>query len=87
MNFANVAAALEVPYYSLLTSSGSHKDSMFFYMKTKGEVEEGTKALGLKYLAIFRPALLTNRDNDFRLMEWIGSKVPFAPKCDAKFLG
>ena len=77
MNFANVAAELEIPYYSLLTGPGSNKDSMIFYMKTKGEVEEATKALnGLKYVAIFRPTMLINRDNDFRLMEWIASKLP-----------
>ena len=53
---------------------------MFLYMKTKGRVEEDINKIGLNELAIYRPALLLNRDNDKRLGEKIGSFIPFIPK-------
>ena len=57
---------------------------MFFYNKVKGQVEEGCKGLSLPHLAIFKPGLLTGRDNDERILEQIGAKIPFIPKVDAK---
>ena len=60
---------------------------MFFYMKTKGEAEDDVAAVGLKSLHIYQPGLLTNRDNDFRFGEWLGSWVPFISKISGADLG
>jgi hypothetical protein len=56
-------------------------------MKTKGQVENDVSAVGLKSLHIYQPGLLTNRDNDFRFGEWLGSKVPFIDKISGADLG
>ena len=53
LNFATLAKKLAVPHFILLTSSGANPDSMFFYMKTKGNVERDVKALELQKLSIF----------------------------------
>ena len=59
---------------------GANKNSIFLYMKTKGEVEEAVTAIGLKNLIIMKPGLITDRDNDFRFGEALGSWVPFINK-------
>ena len=41
INFAVLAKDLNIPYYGLCTSEMANPDSMFLYMKTKGEAEEG----------------------------------------------
>ena len=87
LNFANLAKKLETPYFGILTSSGANSKSPFFYMKTKGEVEEAIAAVDLKSLHIYQPGLITNRDNDFRFGEWIGKFVPFMPKISGDNLG
>ena len=40
LNFAKLAKKLEIPYYGLLTSASTNKNSWFLYLKTKGRVEE-----------------------------------------------
>ena len=56
-------------------------------MKTKGQVEEAIKGLDLNQMTIFKPGVLTQRDNDFRFVEWIAGKIPFIPKMNAQGLG
>ena len=51
--FAKLAKACNIPYYGLLTSQIAKSNSMFFYVKLKGQVEEACKELGLHCLAIF----------------------------------
>jgi oxidoreductase len=45
-------------YFSLLTSTGSNKDSWFLYPRTKGLLEQDIINLGFKQVSIFRPGLL-----------------------------
>ena len=47
LNFAQLAKELNIPHFSLLTAKGADPNSMFFYMKTKGDVERDISALGL----------------------------------------
>ena len=53
---------------------------MFLYMKTKGEVEEAVTQVGLKNLVIYKPGLITERDNDFRFGEKFAEFIPFIDK-------
>ena len=83
LNFANLAKQLDIPYYGLLTSMGAKSSSVFLYMKTKGRVEEAVTSVGIKSLVLYKPGLITDRDNDFRLGEKIGEFVPFIDKISA----
>ena len=56
-------------------------------MKTKGEVERDIVKVGIPHLAIYKPGLLLNRDNDNRIGEKIGSFVPFIPKIESADVG
>lgn len=87
LDFGVLAKDLGVPHYVLLTSSGADPNSMFFYMKTKGNVERETAALDLNLLSLFRPGLIADRGNDFRLHEKIASWIPFLTKITCVHLG
>ena len=66
---------------------GADATSWFFYMKTKGEVERDIKKVGIQHLAIYKPWLLLNRDNDSRVGEKIGSFIPFISKIESSDVG
>jgi hypothetical protein len=58
---------------------GANASSMFFYNQM-GRTEHDVKALGLRSLIIFKPALLVGPRHEFRLAESIATKtlVPMA---------
>ena len=90
VNFAKVAKSLKIPYFSLLSYEKASKESIFIYAKTKGETEDAIKALGLRHLTIFKPALITGRDTsgdvDNRWQESLGPYIPFMSKVHTKVL-
>lgn len=58
--------------FHLVTSGGSNKDSMFLYMKTKGEVEALIKEMDFPRYRIYKPNLLLTKREETRIMESIG---------------
>jgi len=72
--FAKIAKAHEAKSFTLVSAMGANARSMFFYNRVKGRTENDVKALGLRSLIIFRPALLPRPRNEFRsLMEGIAT--------------
>ena len=69
MDFAMLASTLKVPSFGLLSSRDADINSFLNYRKVKGKVENDIKALELPVLTIYRPGLIINRQNDFRLIE------------------
>lgn len=58
----------------LVSSVGASAKSSNFYLKTKGEAEEGLRALGFERLDLLRPGLLTgDRDGPPRLGEGLAT--------------
>ncbi|OWF35470.1 oxidoreductase HTATIP2-like [Mizuhopecten yessoensis] len=66
---AEIAKSTGCQHFSVVTASTSDKNSMFLYVKTKGEVEEGLKGMGFDKLSIFRPAMLLCDRSESRLGE------------------
>src|SRR5437016_3168352 len=54
---------------------GANASSMFFYNQVKGRTEDDVKALGLRSLMIFKPALLVGPRPEFRLAERMVTKT------------
>ena len=73
--FAKMAIENGVKYYSLVSSVGSNKNSLFFYPKMKGNLEEDIIKLGFKKTYIFQPPLLIRHSNLMRSGEKIGIKI------------
>ncbi|OBZ86948.1 Oxidoreductase HTATIP2 [Choanephora cucurbitarum] len=50
--------ALAPVHFLYCSSTGANKDSMFLYIKTKGQTEEALKETGFEKVSIFQPGLL-----------------------------
>jgi uncharacterized protein YbjT (DUF2867 family) len=73
--FAKVAKAHYANSFTLVSAMGASASSMFFYNKVKGRTEDGIKALGLRSLTIFRPALLVGPRLEARFAERIAERT------------
>lgn len=56
----------------LVSAVGADKDSMIFYSRVKGELEEGLKALSFRALHVFRPSILLGDRRESRPAEAVG---------------
>ena len=72
--FAKAARGNNVDTYLLVSSSGASANSMIFYTKMKGRLEEAVKTLGFPKLIIFNPPILERRNSN-RAAEVTGLKV------------
>jgi uncharacterized protein YbjT (DUF2867 family) len=73
--FAKIAKAHDAKSFTLVSAMGANASSMFFYNRVKGRTEDDIKALGLRSLIIFKPALLVGPRREFRLAEKIATKM------------
>ncbi|WP_436374816.1 NAD(P)H-binding protein [Cytobacillus sp. BC1816] len=71
---AEAARENNVSTYVLVSSGGSSPNSLFFYPRMKGQLEEAVKALGFPKLSIFKPPVLIRKNSD-RTMEVAGLKA------------
>jgi len=73
--FAKIAKAHDAKSFTFVSTMGANAKSMIFYNQVKGRTEDDVKALGLRSLIIFRPALLVGPRHEFRLTEKMASMV------------
>ncbi len=73
--FAKIAKAHDARAFVLVSAMGANAKSMFFYNRVKGRTENDVRALGLRSLIIFRPALLVGPRQEFRLAESIAART------------
>ena len=55
-----------------MSSQGANHQSSFFYMRTKGQMEEAVKKVGLYRANIVRPSLITGEREEARFAEEAG---------------
>jgi uncharacterized protein YbjT (DUF2867 family) len=73
--FAKMASENGVNHYSLVSSYGANKNSCFFYLKTKGALEEGIKKLPFKSIKIYQPPSLIRQSDLLRPAEKRGISI------------
>lgn len=77
--FAKMASDNGVDKYSLVSSYGANKKSLFFYFKIKGALEEKIKKLSFQSIHIFQPSSLIRQPDLLRPTEkkliWVMSKL------------
>jgi uncharacterized protein YbjT (DUF2867 family) len=73
--FAKIVKAHDAKSFTLISAMGANAKSMLFYNRVKGRTEDDVKALGLRSLVIFRPALLVGPRRESRLGETIAAKT------------
>ena len=69
---AKLAKKCHVPTVLVVSAMGADSDSMFFYSRVKGNMENELRNLGLHCLKIFQPSLLLGERSELRLGEKIG---------------
>ncbi|KAJ2702450.1 Oxidoreductase htatip2 [Coemansia sp. IMI 203386] len=69
LNAANACKKANVENYSICSSTGANKDSMFFYTRVKGEVDDEVLKMGFKQASVFRPAMIECEREERRLTE------------------
>jgi uncharacterized protein YbjT (DUF2867 family) len=66
LKLAQLAKQNGVDQYHLVSALGDNSKSSNFYTKMKGETEEAIKHVGLKYLHIYEPSVLTGDRQEYR---------------------
>jgi uncharacterized protein YbjT (DUF2867 family) len=61
--------------FTLVSAMGANANSAIFYNRVKGRTENDVKALELRSLNVFRPALLVGARQQFRKGESIATKI------------
>lgn len=75
LRIASLAKKRGIPNFHVISAVGSNKNSLFFYSRVKGKMEEGLIAIQLPHLSIYRPSLLMGNRAEFRLGERLSAGV------------
>jgi uncharacterized protein YbjT (DUF2867 family) len=75
LKLANLCSRLHIPKFIVVSSQGANSFSAFFYMQTKGKMEEAVKQTGIETIYIVRPSLITGKREESRFAEQAGSLI------------
>lgn len=75
LSILNIAERNKVSQCMLVSSVGANAQSLFFYTKVKGKVEEKVKKLSFWSIHIFQPSLLLGERNENRAGEEVAGKI------------
>ena len=67
--FAKAAHGANVETFALVSAIGAATNSMFFYARTKGEVERDIQQIGFRSLTICRPSIIAGERSETRIAE------------------
>ena len=73
LKLAELCERYAIPKFLVVSSQGANANSTFFYMRTKGQMEEAVKRAELPITYIIRPSLITGKREEFRFSEKMGS--------------
>jgi uncharacterized protein YbjT (DUF2867 family) len=85
LDFARTCKRQGISHFTLLVSVGANAKSRFFYLRSKGELEEAIAALGFDRTSFFRPSMIITPYNRYGLFQAIVLKV--WPIVDKLFVG
>ncbi len=81
LDFATACKTAGIRHFQLLGSIGSDVNSRSFFLRTKGELEEGLKALAFERLSIFQPSMILTPENRYGVTQaltlWGWPKLDF----------
>jgi len=69
LDFASSCRDAGVRHFELLGSVGANAQSRSFYLRTKGELEEGLRDLDFGRLSLVRPSLIITPDNRYGFLQ------------------
>ena len=75
LHLAVAAQQAQCQQMLVVSAIGANRRSLSFYSRTKGQMEEALKALGLPCLHVFQPSLLLGQRPEKRRAEELGQKL------------
>ncbi|SFI50416.1 NAD(P)H-binding protein [Jannaschia pohangensis] len=69
LGFATAARAAGVGHFLLLSSVGANAASPSFFLRTKGQLEDGLRALAFDRLSLFHPSMILTPENRYGLSQ------------------
>jgi uncharacterized protein YbjT (DUF2867 family) len=75
LELARIAKKNNVEHFSIVTAVNAKPNSLAYYAKTKGELENELKKMAFPHLFIFKPSLLLGERDSFRLGEGVFGKA------------
>lgn len=72
VTLANICNQAGIKKFLVVSSQGANYNSSFFYLRTKGQMEEAVKKAGVETVYIIRPSLITGEREEFRFAEEMG---------------
>jgi uncharacterized protein YbjT (DUF2867 family) len=73
--FARAARQANARRFVVISSAGANPGARNFYLRTKGQMEEGLQTIGFESLDILQPSLLLSWRGEMRPMELIASAL------------
>ena len=75
LSFASACKKAGVTHFELLSSVGVSSSSKSFFLRTKGELEDGLKALEFERLSQFHPSMIITPTNRYGLSQALVLKI------------
>lgn len=75
VKLAEISKSNNTSHFLIVTAMGANKNSMFFYNRVKGKVEETIGQIGFDHFTIIRPSLILGDRKEKRRMEGVGKAV------------
>lgn len=75
LTFAQHCRDAHIRHFSALVSIGAHPKSMSFFLRIKGELEDGLKALAFERLSLFHPSMILTPTNRYGLSQALTLKI------------
>ena len=75
LTFASACKDAGVRHFELLGSVGADSRSRSFYLRTKGELEDGLRDLAFERLSLFRPSLIITPTNRYGILQGLSLAV------------
>ncbi|MFA9390850.1 MAG: NAD(P)H-binding protein [Prolixibacteraceae bacterium] len=72
VQLAQLSKRMNISKFIVVSSQGANHNSSFFYMRTKGQMEEAIKKAGIETVYLVRPSLITGEREEVRFAEEIG---------------
>lgn len=69
LDFASACKKAGVSHFELLSSVSANSSSVSFYLRTKGQLEDGLIELGFERLSLFHPSMIITPKNRFGLSQ------------------
>lgn len=75
LKFAGHCKDADIQHFSALVSVGADSKSASYYLRIKGELEDGLAALGFERLSLFHPSMILTPSNRYGITQAITLKV------------